>query len=408
MAKLRIYSDIVTQDQQQEMQLWGMAGGVTFNDVAQFCDSLPADDPDIDVLLHCDGGSVSEGWSIYDRLRATGKNITCIVEGKAHSMATIVLMAAPKENRKAYENAEILIHNPYCFTQRPLNADALANLEKDLRREQEKMVHLYVERCGCSEDDIQAQMNRDTPMDVNEAIKYGLIGEVLTPMSAKHITEKFSINQNPKVMENENVEVKKSLFDKMLEKLGFKSVEDVKFGMALNTADGATIEVEREEGEPQVGDKAAPDGEFVMPDGSTIVVQGGEIVEIKPAATAEEETSEEPKAEESTEDEILEQDDDKAEIERLKSENDDLKAEIEELKKKLEDANANAKSVDDLRILNAVKIAGGEKVLAKIASDYKPEGRKKEDERAEEQVLAKTITADEILAKSKENKSKKK
>ena len=78
MAKLRIYSDIVTQDEKEEMQFWGFAGGVSFNDVASFCDNLPEDDPDIDVLLHCDGGSVSEGWSIYDRLRATGKNITCI------------------------------------------------------------------------------------------------------------------------------------------------------------------------------------------------------------------------------------------------------------------------------------------------------------------------------------------
>lgn len=54
----------------------------------------------------------------------------------------------------------------------------------------------------------------------------------------------------------------------------------------------------------------------------------------------------------------------------------------------MEDAKKNAKTTDDLRILNAVKIAGGEKVLAKIASDYKPEGRKKEDERAEEAVQA--------------------
>lgn len=398
MAKLRIYTDIVTQDEKECLQAWGMAGGVTFNDVSAFCDAIPADDPDIDVLLHCDGGSVNEGWSIYDRLRATGKNITCIVEGKAHSMASVILMAAPKEQRKAYENAEILIHNPYCYTTRPLNADALDALAADMRREQTKMVDLYVERCGCDREAIQAQMDKDMPMNVSKAMELGLIGEVLTPMSAKSISEKFnSINPNQKSMEKENVEVKKSLLDKMLEKLGFKSVEEVKFGMALNTADGATIEVEREEGEPQVGDKASPDGEFVMPDGTTIVIENGEIVEIKPAAEAEQ----------SEEDDILEQDDDKAEIERLKSENDDLKAQIEELKQQLEDAKKNAKTTDDLRILNAVKIAGGEKVLAKIASDYKPEGRKKEDERAEEAVQAKSISKEDILARYDEVKKKK-
>ena len=398
MAKLRIYTDIVTQDEKEEMQFWGFAGGVSFNDVASFCDNLPEDDPDIDVLLHCDGGSVNEGWSIYDRLRATGKNITCIVEWKAHSMASVILMAAPKEQRKAYENSEILIHNPYCYTTRPLNADALDALAADMRREQTKMVDLYVERCGCDREAIQAQMDKDMPMNVSKAMEFGLIGEVLTPMSAKSISEKFnSINPNQKSMEKENVEVKKSLLDKMLEKLGFKTVEDVKFGMSLNTADGATVEVEREEGEPQVGDKASPDGEFVMPDGSTIVVENGEIVEIKPKVVDEQ----------SIKDDILEQDDDKAEIERLKSENDDLKAQIEELKQQLEDAKKNAKTTDDLRILNAVKIAGGEKVLAKIASDYKPEGRKKEDERAEEAVQAKSISKEDILARYDEVKKKK-
>lgn len=394
MAKLRIYNDIVTQDEQAMMQFWGMAGGVTFNDVAAFCEGIPEDDPDIDVLLHCDGGSVNEGWSIYDRLRATGKNITCIVEGKAHSMASVILMAAPKEQRKAYENSEILIHNPYCFTTRPLTADTLQAMANDMQREQKKMVDLYVERCGCDAVAIQEQMDKNEPMNMDRAMDFGLIGEIITPMSAKKINEDFSLFNKRTNME-ENVSVKKSLLDRMLEKLGFKSVEEVKFGMSLNTADGETIEVEREEGEPQVGDKATPDGEFVMPDGSTIVVENGEIVEIRPKAEAAQDE----------EDDILEQDDDKAEIERLKSENDDLKAQIEQLKTELEEAKKNAKSTDDLRILNAVKIAGGEKVLAKLATDYKPDGRKKEEKQGNADEVEK-ITTDAVLAKLKNIKKK--
>lgn len=49
----------------------------------------------------------------------------------------------------------------------------------------------------------------------------------------------------------------------------------------LSTADGSTLTVEREDGEPQVGDTASPDGEHLMPDGSTIVVEGGVIAEIR-------------------------------------------------------------------------------------------------------------------------------
>ena len=49
----------------------------------------------------------------------------------------------------------------------------------------------------------------------------------------------------------------------------------------LNTADGQTITDEREEGDPQVGDKASPDGTFEMPDGKTIVVEDGVITDIQ-------------------------------------------------------------------------------------------------------------------------------
>lgn len=135
--------------------------------------------------------------------------------------------------------------------------------------------------------------------------------------------------------------------------------------MELSTADGATLTIEREEGDPQVGDAASPDGEHVMPDGSTIVVAGGVITEIRPA---EEEEGDE-----------------------------DKDARIAELERQLEEAKAQAKSANDLKILNAVKMAGGEKFLAKHCSSYKVQGRaqtqthKEFNEGGDESPLAKEL-----------------
>ena len=50
--------------------------------------------------------------------------------------------------------------------------------------------------------------------------------------------------------------------------------------------------MERDEGEPQVGDTASPDGEHVMPDGKTIIVTDGVITEIKDPDELEEDGSE--------------------------------------------------------------------------------------------------------------------
>ena len=377
MAILKLYSDIQTEEQKSVARWWGEVEGTSFNDVAAFCEALPDDDPVIELHLHSNGGSVSEGWSIYDRLRATGKEIHAIVEGKAASMATVILMAAPKENRRSYENAEILIHNPYILTGGAFTADELARLEREMRKDQDKMLDLYVDRCSDAEDDeekrqalreeLQKLMDEDVYITPARAMELGLIGEIIPPVSAKADGHSFKPNK-VKEMKDEKTEVKQSLLNKMLAKLGFKSIDEVKFGMDLNTADGQTLTVEREEGSPEVGDKATPDGEHVMPDGSTIVVVEGVITEIKPADTGADGDGDGKKGDD---------DDPDDEVAALQARIEELEAENEDLKKQLEEAGKNAKSVEDMKVLNAVAMAGGaDKVLAKIQSNYKPATRK--------------------------------
>lgn len=372
MAVLKIFNDIQTENEKNNSKFFGEAEGICYKDVDEFCEQIPEDDNKIDVRLHCNGGSCTEGWAIYDRLRATGKEITCTVEGNAASMATVILMAAPKERRKAYASAEICVHNPWissCGLSDIVTADDLDKAAKDLRDIQEKMLNLYVERCECDKEEMQALMDEDKYIGVNEAIRLGLIGEVIAPVSAKKQGAVFN-NKSKKKMakEEKKVEVKASLIDRALAKLGIKNLDELAKGMDLSTSDGQMLTVEREEGEPQVGDKATPDGEFLMPDGKTIVVADGVITDIKTDAQG----SEGEDGDENTD-----------RIEELEQEVEDLKKRIEELEQEKNDAQAKAKTTDELRILNAVKMAGGEKALSQITSNYKPQQRKPEGKNAQ-------------------------
>lgn len=372
MAVLKIFNDIQTENEKNNSKFFGEAEGICYKDVDEFCKQIPEDDNKIDVRLHCNGGSCTEGWAIYDRLRATGKEITCTVEGNAASMATVILMAAPKERRKAYASAEICVHNPWISSwglSDIVTADDLDKAAKDLRDIQEKMLNLYVERCECDKDEMQALMNEDKYIGVNEAIRLGLIGEVIAPVSAKKQGAVFNNkSKNKMAKEEKKVEVKASLIDRALAKLGIKNLDELAKGMDLSTSDGQMLTVEREEGEPQVGDKATPDGEFMMPDGKTIVVADGVITDIKTDAQG----SEGEDGDENTD-----------RIEELEKEIEDLKKRIEELEQEKNDAQAKAKTTDELRILNAVKMAGGEKALSQITSNYKPQQRKPEGKNAQ-------------------------
>ena len=370
MAVLKIFNDIQTENEKNFCKYFGEAEGVCFKDVDEFCEAIPKGDNAIDVRIHCDGGSVVEGWGIYDRLRATGKDITCTVEGNAASMATVILMAAPKERRRAYKNAQICVHNPWVPAYAlgdTLTAAELDKAAKDLRETQEKMLNLYVERCECDKEEMQALMNEDKFIGVDEALRLGLIGEVIAPVSAKKQGAVFNNkSKNKMAKEEKKVEVKASLIDRALAKLGIKNLDELAKGMDLSTSDGQMLTVEREEGEPQVGDKATPDGEFMMPDGKTIVVKDGVITDIQTDANGSNGDGE---------------NDDR--IEELEQEVEDLKKRIEELEQEKNDALAKAKTTDELRILNAVKMAGGEKTLAKIVSNYKPQQRKPEGKNAQ-------------------------
>lgn len=407
MATLKIYNDIQREQDKAVARMFGDIEGTSFADIDAFCGSIPANDNTIDIRLHCDGGSVTEGWAIYDRLRSTGKEITATAEGNCASMATIILMAAPKERRRAYENAHICVHNPWMCPWGlgdAVTADDLQKYANDLRSEQERMVDLYVERCGCTREEIQSLMNEDKYIDASKALSLGIVGEIAQPMSAK---KKPLTTQNKESMNEKEVKVKASVLDKILAKLGLKSIEDFHDdelqGMDLNTADGNTIRVEREEGEPQVGDVASPDGEWLMPDGSTIVVQDGVVVEIRPKEDAPEgEIDGEEKGDPDATEELDDRDE---EEQRLRDRIAELEKENEELRQQLEEAGKNAKTEEDSRILDLVNKAGGMKALASIKTNYKPEGRQPDGKQVEKRASA--ISKEDIIA-AYEKKNKKK
>lgn len=352
------------------MQMWGIDNGVTFQTIDDFLSSISEDDKTIDIHIHCRGGNVIEGWAIYDALRHSGKEISATIDGECSSMATIVLLSAPKERRKAYTNAHFCIHNPSATMynldwSESLTADNIekgaARLSKQaeqLRSEQDRILDLYVERTGTDRETLQAVMDKDVIYGMDKAIELGFISEVLPPITAKRQTPK---TQNNMHNDKEEVQVKRGILDRILAKAGFKALEDVKIvDMVVTAADGSELTIERESGDPQVGDSASPDGSFVMEDGTTIVVSDGVITEIIPPVEAK--TDEEFAALE-------------AELEALKAENEQLKADkaaleerISELESQLGESDAKAKTEEESAILAKVNHAGGVAWLDKILS----------------------------------------
>ena len=161
MATLKLYNPILSEAT-KECYWFCDEAGTSFKDVDEFINGIPAGDDNIELLLHCDGGEVNEGWAIVDKLRSTGKKITATIEGNCASMATVVLLAASE--RRAYPHASLLIHKPY-YPEYTLadayRADDLESLAASLRDDEQKMLDFYVERTGADRADLEALMNED-------------------------------------------------------------------------------------------------------------------------------------------------------------------------------------------------------------------------------------------------------
>lgn len=371
MAYLKIYSPIVNEENKAMTLFFSGVEGVSFQDIDEFISSIPENDNLIDMRLHCAGGDVIEGWAMVDKLRATGKEIRATIEGQCASMATVLLCAAPKENRRAYPHAQILIHDPYIPEYTLADAYRAEDLEKiaaDLRANTEKILDFYVERTGANREELAALMKDDKWIDTAEAQRLGFISEIIPPASAyagKGAAAWPNNNQNKTSMKNEKT--MQAAMKRLAALMGFNVTPAQIVAYELDTESGETITIDKPEGEaPAVGDNASPDGEHKMPDGTTIIIEDGIITEIR---TAEEQGGEGPEP-------VAEGEDEKdVRIAELEAENAELKERIAELEQELEGAKSVAKTSDEKRILNLVKVAGGIDWLKKVQSEYKPAGR---------------------------------
>ena len=382
---LKIYDAIMPDEERQMLEFWG-GSGVSFKSIDEFIASIPENDDTIDIRLNCDGGDCLEGWAIIDKLQATGKKITATIEGHAASMASLILLAASE--RKGYKHAQLLIHKPYypAYTLADAyRAEDLEKLTEQLRTETERALDFMVERTGADRATLEALMNEDKFVDMEKAKELGFVHEILEPLSAsaRRDWKRTTATHTTKDMSKDNKIA--SAFKAFAEALGLSvkmEAEEAPVGFVLTAQDGTEINIDKPEGEdPAVGDAATPDGEFLMPDGTTIVIADGVITEIRDAE-AKSEPEEAP--EESEKD-----------------------AEIAALQARIAELEAAQMSDDQKDILAKVDKAGGKAWLDKtLRSGYTPAQRTRQQQTVNKPVdkIAEDLAALKAARKAKRNR----
>ncbi len=175
MLEIKLH-EVIDKESNAWIYEWiGMNHPFTLETLQQLLEQNP-DEHDIKLQIHCDGGNVLEGLAIYDCLRTSGRNIYCNVEGSCHSMAIVLLLAAPKNQRTANPNAQFVIHEVQGGVSG--TTTAVERYAEEMRDLQERILDIYADRTGVDRDKLSAAMQEEKMRDSKYMLEHGFIGAI--------------------------------------------------------------------------------------------------------------------------------------------------------------------------------------------------------------------------------------
>jgi len=138
---------------------------------------------DVHLYINSPGGLVDQTLAVYDTMQFLGAEIATYCIGQAASGAAVILMAGTKGKRYILPNAKVMLHQPY---------GGITGQAEDIRIQAEevlrdkKRLNEIIARCtGKPVDQVAIDTERDCYMSAEEALKYGLVDEILDEAETK-------------------------------------------------------------------------------------------------------------------------------------------------------------------------------------------------------------------------------
>ena len=140
---------------------------------------LEAENPDKDIHLYINspGGSVTAGLSIYDTMQFIKPDVSTLCIGQAASMGAILLCGGAKGKRQALPNSRVMIHQVLGGFQG--QASDIEIHTQEILSIKKKLNEILASHSGQKVDKIAKDSDRDNFMSPEQAVKYGLIDDVV-------------------------------------------------------------------------------------------------------------------------------------------------------------------------------------------------------------------------------------
>lgn len=138
-----------------------------------------APDRDIELYVNSPGGSFTAMAAIYDTMRYVACDVATTCLGQAGSSAAVLLAAGTPGKRAVLPGARVVIHQPALTEPVEGRASDLAVHAAELLRVRTRLEEILVRHTGRTPEQVHADIERDTVLDAQQALEYGLVDRIV-------------------------------------------------------------------------------------------------------------------------------------------------------------------------------------------------------------------------------------
>jgi len=129
---------------------------------------------DVTILLDSEGGSVTDGLSIYNAIMQYNGNVTVHIDAICASIATVIACAADRVVMNS--NAKFMIHRAWTVAMG--NSVEFRSMADILELMDADIASAYGDKTDLPEDELLAMMEAETWMSAEQAYDLGFVDEI--------------------------------------------------------------------------------------------------------------------------------------------------------------------------------------------------------------------------------------
>lgn len=165
--------------------LWSDIDDLVAEDVIMQMLYMQSEDSTKDITLYINshGGRVNAGLAIYDTMQFLKNDVATYCMGAVGGIAVLLLAGGTREKRFCLPHSQVVLEQPSISAKG--QANEIATRAREAVRQQELFSELLAKHTGKTSEEIQRISDRRTYMTAPQAIEYGLVDEIITPVESE-------------------------------------------------------------------------------------------------------------------------------------------------------------------------------------------------------------------------------